>query len=593
MNEKTKLEMEHESDITSSRLDLPKRLVSALEIILLKEMKTKFEKPPQDINSPEELMEKAASSVSEIWQNEIKEIVGELAKFWAEELGNSEIEMYFKRMLNDTNNLEERIRFKYFSELEGIREINPMTWRSLVSISMLRQQQEMELLNRWVKNIPEEKFADWELDKKELEIALAIVTEIGPLINQTYLKQMQLGFTEKFPEIKSEGSKELGAIYLYELADETKVAYKNMFPETWPMIAKKFKEIAAKVTLMFPEKGKLFSEYLIAISNAYELEENDFKINYDAWVEIEQIQKEISASDWRIDLLAGGEPYITKKVNKMDANLVVGLKTKKTKEMKIKCDGYMQIANEILKGYSQMEDEILPGSVNMLLFAAGNGTFWRNQGEGGNGSVSYINSIKEVNQLTILPIYQELFGDCNIDELAELSSIATFNHESGHCFFSLSEEEVKRRVGFFEQYIEMIDEIKADTTGLRIFWEKAKNQPNPEQARKMLQLVVAYCLEYVKTDIRKEGDIASHKELGSLILTALLESNSLIKDGDKYIIHDVASGFKAITDISDEMLKKFANPETTPEIMSNYADSIIQRNKENKKLQEFLLNNHP
>jgi len=138
----------------------------------------------------------------------------------------------------------------------------------------------------------------------------------------------------------------------------------------------------------------------------------------------------------------------------------------------------------------------------------------------------------------------------------------------------------------------MIEEIKADTTGIRIFWE---SKPNLEQAKKMLEYIVSYYASYAESSrqgnsesLEKKGEFNSDKEMAGIVISALLDAGSLVKTSNGYKIENIQAGFESICEISNKILKRYNNKRSTPEKFSVFAKDIEKRNQEHSGFQEFM-----
>lgn len=133
---------------------------------------------PQNPDSVEFLMQKSKNTVSERWRQSVSDLVREKASVWIPTI-NPDV-------------LEQKLTIRQFSDLDFLRKINPEAWYSLVRTSMERQQAETNLLYQWARDCSDADFSNLGIGRLELLTALEIAAKTGPLINETYMKQMEL-----------------------------------------------------------------------------------------------------------------------------------------------------------------------------------------------------------------------------------------------------------------------------------------------------------------------------------------------------------------------------------------------------------------
>lgn len=559
----------------------PLQFVATLQTNLHRELLEKGKLAPEKIHSIENLLLTAQEVVTQTWQAKVSPILNEFLELWSENfIDDSLEESYFKKELTDHEFMEKQLETRNFIDLEGLRDINPAIWKILVGLSMMRQQEEMILLEQWVQKMPSENFNDLNISQNQLQIALLIANRIGPLINQTYLKQIDLGFTDGLP-LQNPGSEEDGASSIYEVLlgqkrVYTKIPYRKMFPETWPLIAAEYRKIAAKTLELCPEDGQEFADYLLEIVKFYESEETDFDKLKAYWQEIELLQKSLQNSDWPIGLTAAGHAAVGRSFNKDDANLVIGLKTKKTIELENKFGPYAEIAQKILYSHDpKNSQQIKKALLYVLLAGMGSNPWWRNQGEADGQAFCFTNSVEALSTLGVSPTYQKLLNEQmseeEMQELLEIMIMSTALHEIGHTLFKLEDEETANRVGYYNSYAETIEEIKADTTGIRIFWENEKEKGVTPKAQKYLKFIVGYCHEYIVSDSGDEETINAYRKMAEVMLARMIAAGGAMLKDEEYFILDAAKSFEAICELSKEVLDKYADKSMTAEKMGEYA----------------------
>lgn len=570
------------------------------------------------INSPESIIELASTKVTEIWNQEISEIFYDLVGIWEKSIDDGDANSHIKKLLKNPKHLESLIRIRYFSEFIDVKYSAPEILESLVSISMVRQQWEMFILETWIKQLPDNKFETWGIEKNQFLLALQLSNEVGPLVNQGFLMQLTNSYDHLLPnKIKYPQSEAKNTSWTYEvillplasqnnnqednILQESRLSLKQAFPQVVPLIIERYRNIAEKTLLLYPNEGKRFAEFLFAVANAYDSNETDFNKITQIWEDVEKFQAEIIKSDWPIDLTVIGEIYITGPLKKADFNLDVGLNTKESKRIQSESRRYSKIAQIISTKYDPNYDPELKYVITDVMLAGfGDNELWRNQGQAAELIFTYSNSIEDVSRVTVFPFHKRLFQPDNLDyevddEMNELSIISTAVHELGHTILSMMKDLYSKRVGYYQKHSEMIEEIKADTNGLRIFWEDEKAKPNFGRAKKMLEFVVSYYASYVVSSgndfsetTDENADFNTYREMAGIVIGALIDSGALSISGEKFEIIDVEAGFESIADISDKVLKEYSNPYMTPEIMNKFCREIEKNNRENTGFREFV-----
>ncbi|MBP7700482.1 hypothetical protein KA111_00285 [Candidatus Woesebacteria bacterium] len=570
------------------------------------------------INSPESIIELASTRVTEIWNQEISEIFYELVGIWEKSIDDGDANSHIKKILKNPKYLESLVKIRYFSEFTDVRYSSPEILETLVNISILRQQWEMFLLENWIEQIPDNKFENWGIEKNQFLLSLQLTNEIGPLVSKGFLMQLTNSYDHLLPnKIKFPQSEGNNTSWTYEvikfpqvsqdnhqtndILEESRLSLKQAFPQVVPLIIEKYRIIAEKTLLLYPEKGKRFAEFLLAVANAYDSSETDFNNITKIWEDVEKFQAEIVKSEWPIDLIVIGEIYITGPLKKADFNLDVGLSTKESKRIQSENIKYSKIAKKISSKYEPNQNGKLKYvTTDILLAGMGPNLLWRNQGVADKIIFTYSNSIEDVSRETVFPFHKGLFQPDNIDyktddEMIELSTISTAVHELGHTILSMNKALYTKRVGYYQKHSEMIEEIKADTNGIRIFWEDEKTKPNFGRAKKMLEFVVSYYASYVASSgsdynesTDEDADFNTYREMAGIVICALIDSGALKITGEKFEIVDVEAGFNAIVEISDKVLKEYSNPFTTPALINKFCREIEKNNRENTGFREFM-----
>ncbi len=213
-----------------------------------------------------------------------------------------------------------------------------------------------------------------------------------------------------------------------------------------------------------------------------------------------------------------------------------------------------------------------------LMAGMGSNSWWRDQGSADERAICYTNSIEAVGSFGLSSTYQKLLSEntneVERNELLEIMIMSTTLHELGHTLFKLEDLEISKRVGYYHSYIETIEEIKADTTGIRIFWESEKIKGVTPKAQKYLQFIVGYCHEYIISDSGSEETINAYRKMAEIMLARMINAGGVKFEGEEYIILDMGKSFEAICELSRDVLNNYADETMNPEKMAEYVKSL-------------------
>jgi hypothetical protein len=335
---------------------------------------------PEGITSPEEALLVTQQKIGEIWHREISPIMTNLISIWEKTLIDNPAEHHLKKMLAKTKEIELLIEIMYFSELMELRNILPEVWESLVRISMLRQQWEMRLLTNWLPVVPDENFANSNITKDQLLLAVELTNELGPLFSQIYLKQMTNDYQHLLPyqvKRKNNDSYSLYDVINPETGEEKTLPIKEVFPDTIPLIVTKCRQLAQRVLAQYANDGELFAQYLNKVADFLDSNNTDQELNTKAWEEATTLESDLEKSNWPISMVATQQPYITGEIKKIDFDFLVGLKTQQTIEDESKYSFFAETAKKIATKYdlSAAEKTFRPSSITFLLFGVGTNNF--------------------------------------------------------------------------------------------------------------------------------------------------------------------------------------------------------------------------
>jgi hypothetical protein len=552
--------------------------------------------------SLEYLVQKSRSTVSERWRQTVSDLVRDEATKWAASLGSDEY-AHARSILANPDLLEQKLAIRQFSDLDALRQIHPDDWYSLVRASMERQQTETNLLYTWVRDMPDSDVTNLGLSRLELLIALEIATKTGPLINETYMQQMHIiddpVLRGQFIFGDGDGSK-----YLYQKVHDDgsieKISYTDMFPDSWPQIVSNIWSLAYKTTMMvasgqLPPSYAALAGLLDQTAHAYGSRETDVTILKNTWLDLLTSSYDFIAAQCPVDLSVQFNSYLSSYDGNVDAEIRVGIETPKTKVLLDELLPYRDIARLYAKKYDEtLAKPTVPVRIRIqnLLYGAGSNVYWRTQGEAADGTlVCYLDSTQDSANLMQRPIFEKVFGTMSgkedMQQFFDLYTKTVVCHELGHTVLSSADAFIEKRTGAGTGG-SMIEELKADVMAYTIAWERMRETGNFSQSQQMLEMLVTYCLDYIVNRDSTDGyGTSMYAGGGAVILSALLDSGVLVKDGDRYRIIDEDRGFSVLKNISDDICRVYADPDTTPEKIEAWAKELGAA-RQNIKLAELL-----
>ena len=440
--------------------------------------------------------------------------------------------------------------------------------------------------------------------KDGFALALEIAQKTGSLVNETFMQQMKFADMPHGSE-QTPHTSAMGAEFIYEVRQKDGtyklVPYIEMFPATWPTLVQTIQALSQKTLQLVsehrvPPEYTALSQYLSTVASVYGSRETDFSRLYTLWHGLEDAVQTYFQSECPIVLSTQAYSYVTGDAGKADAEFRVAIETQKTKAYEYMLLPYQKIAEKFARVFDRsLSKPSIPITVRFqeMLYGTGSNTFWRTQGESSEKIIDiYVDSGEDVARHMAIPIYERVFGkqlDTRAKEIFVRNYVESLAvHELGHTVLSDTDESVKSRVGQGVGF-SMIEELKADTVGMKIFWERMKNTWDMDHAKRMLEMLVTYSLEYILNRTSFDGHGTSmYGDGGTMILSHLLNAGALKKSArGTYEIQDAAKGFSALVAVAEYICVLYADPQTTPDRIEQYA-KYLKKHKENPKFQELL-----
>ena len=560
--------------------------------------------PPARVGTLEDLIGAARETISGRWQREIAPTLHQEIASWIPDLAKNEKLAHVVDVLSVPQQIESKMAIRQFSDLDTLRSTHPDLWYSLVRVSMERQNAELEVLKRWTDVLAPSMFERLGTTKDGFALCIELAKTTGPLVNETFLKQMMLADTSDGSE-RSPHTGTLGAQYVYEIPDKdgkyVRVPYIDMFPDTWPALIDSLHKLSEKTARLVrehrvPPDYIELSAYLSTIAKTYGSKETDFPTVYALWQKLAHATHAYLLSGCPVTLSTQEYSYVTGAAGKVDAELRIGLETPKTKAYEYMLMPYQRISQKMAQGYNRaLAKPSMPIKVRFqdMVYGTGSNTFWRTQGESNDKTIDvYVDSGEDVARHMVLPIYEKIFGkkldarsvDIFIRNYVESLAV----HELGHTVLTVNDEAIYNRTGTGVGS-NVIEELKADVIGMNIFWEHMKESWDMDHARRMIEVLVTYSLEYILNRTSADGHGTSmYGDGGVVVLSHLLNSGALTKNAaGLYEITDPSKGFASLLGISEYICALYADPKTTPERVEQYAQ-YLKKHAENEKVKELI-----
>lgn len=588
--------------------DVRERRSVLLSRVIADRLKTSLDRepslPPARVGTLEDLIGASRETITGRWQREIAPMLSREIASWIPDISKDEKSAHVVDVLSKPHDTEAKMAIRQFSDLDTLRQTNPDVWYSLVRVSMARQNAELDVLSRWTDTLAPSMFERLGTTKDGFSLGIELAKITGPLVNETFLAQMMRADSAHGSDTTPHTGV-LGAQYVYEVKNDdgsyTRVPYIDMFPDTWPLLVERLKALSEKTAKLVKEHRVPadyieLSRYLSLIAETYGSKETDFPKVYALWQKLEHATHAYLLSNCPITISTQEYSYVTGDSGKVDAELRIGLETPKTKAYEYMLMPYQRISQKMAQGYNQaLSKPSMPIKVRFqeMVYGTGSNTFWRTQGQSNDKTIDvYIDSGEDVARHMVLPIYEKIFG-----KKLDARSVDTFIrnyveslavHELGHTVLSVNDEAIYSRTGS-GMGSNVIEELKADVIGMNIFWEHMKESWDMDHARRMLEVLVTYSLEYILNRTSADGHGTSmYGDGGVVILSHLLNAGALTKNAvGLYEITDPSKGFASLLGVSEYICALYADPKTTPARVEQYAQ-YLKKHAENEKVKELI-----
>lgn len=559
--------------------------------------KSEIPEAPTDTNSPAEFFTKVQETVAREWNARTEKRITKLQRKW---IGSIETEGKYPKgvieqtfpTLFDISRLNEAIQLQQLGNLEALSEISPAIWRDLLALAQEKSFAEIELARAWAKQI----------GNPEIEIATDIAVLTGKYANQAYFKQMELAATEGGTEKDEVLQDTEGAERLFGLPNGKVQTYPETFPLEISRIAKRLEMVAAKteqylVEDQLPESYRSFPEYLRAYAAAYSSQEKDPQTLAKTWEALFTMRDNLIREGCPIILIPQRTAAVMGDANKIDFEMRIAFASSKDDPLQQEFTEFSKAEAALNSQHKDIlsEKELEPTevSINYQTFGSGPNLFYLTPAEEGEIIMHHRNTIESKVERNELQHFRKLFPaeqfDMEIQKRA--SSIEDGLHELGHNILPKTTNQtiVKRTGQGNEQAI--IEELKAETAGIKVLQERYDNQVPEEIARRQFISKIGVQLDALANKPDDEGSFGGRYHWAAVKIIAELLDQDIIQEAadpaQGYTITDPQKGLQTIAKIGDEVLTLYADTSTTPDTISSYYQSFKGK-KEDPKFQKFL-----
>ncbi len=598
---------ENRTDVLDSKIEIPDYVETARQVraslFEASRESNEWKEMPSDIKGVEDIFEKSKMLVTQEWSKKVTPFLAEKCKGWAQQLEGLPQYAKEKELLENTDELEQKLMIRQFGVLESLREVLPNVWRELVMISSERQLAAIAVSRRWIKDLPEERVAGLlEVcglkSKTELEIFVDSAALLGKYIDQAYVKQIELadapGGSVKTPL----GEESNGMRYVYDLYsspdnDEVDVKpYVDVFPFEWTQLAKRFYLLAEKTdkacdTGDIGEEYKNLGKYLRKMADAYSSKTVEPDALFEQWQQLLRDMKDLALEGCPIMFVPQAAPAVA-----ADAEIRLGFITKESKELSATVEYFRGVVDKILaeqRPYFEEEQHAPPVLMNYQPFAFGPNVYWTTRGEEGTDKiVAHTNAVVDVAVTTALPALRSVFVE-NIDDdtFARATILSNTMHELGHTIAPKEDGQVRKRLGVSAEML-MAEELKADTGQMRILLETVKagrlDLVNPND--QLLAGLGDVC-DYLKNKSDAIGTSGERYHYDGIeIIYTLLKNGVIVESGDKYTISDPMEGIRVLAELGVKFVNDYylnGSPEQLQEHMQ-----AIREKKKDPQVAKFL-----
>ncbi|MFA5022364.1 MAG: hypothetical protein WC508_04770 [Patescibacteria group bacterium] len=557
---------------------------------------------PSGINDTADLFTQAKEAVDQRWSQHVSQLIEQNCAQWSKDIPRTEETEEILKLLSNPALLEEKLKINQFTVLEGLREVAPQAWRSLVYAASERQLASVVLLNHWAESMSAESIQALGVNREELKLFLSAAGILGKYVDSAYVKQIELADQAGGKSKTALGDK-TGAGYVYDVyrskeGNDIEVKpYTDVFPFEWPKIVTRFEGLAKRTEALLSE-GKLpesyqgLPAYLRQMANTYGSQDITPESLDEKWEDLYAACRELATSSCPIMLIPQGCDAVAGDAAKVDAELRLGFRTKKAIELEKYFDQFKQIAEQILSEVqtaTKSPDEVPKVLLNYQPFAFGPNLYYFTPAESGEEIItSHTNAVEDLAMAVESPLVQKVFGQkINTQQYRQAATLTTNLHELAHAILQNSKSRIIKRIGKSNEAW-ILEELKAEAVGAEILNRHLKSEKSDLDPKTQFLTEMGVVCGYIANNSKEKNTMgARYYYTGITIISRLLESGIIRKTGNHYEIADPQAGIATIAQIGNEILQIYSDPEMTPKKATDFAKDL--KAKENDAaVQDFL-----
>lgn len=542
---------------------------------------------PRELERAEDFFEQVRDAVSERWAGHVQDLVNQNCARWLEKVPENEETQDIREMLGDPQALEAVLEIRQFDALEGLRQYAPEAWRSLLMLSSERQLAAVAVARHWNESTDEATFEKFGVSKTEIKVLLDIASAVGKYIDRAYLKQIELadasGGSTATPMIDQPGAR-----YLYDTynpkTDQVEVqTYRDVFSSEWEPMLTHFTDLANRVetlvqTKQLPKSYEPLPSYLRQMAETYGSAQTNPELLFDQWQQLLRRCQELAEEGCPIMLMPQNCPAVTGDANKVDVELRLGLRTKRTNALEKQFEPFQARTRQIVDQHRAALDKQIETPkvlVNYQPFAFGASLYLNPLAENSDRMViTHTNAIEDLATQDDIPSLKKMFGlDVDSDAYSSAALRAAGTHELGHTVLLNTDRAVARRVGASNDAW-ILEELKAEATSVKIIQETTKEKQSDVKLEEQFIAELGTLCSYL-TGSSEAGSMGERYYFAAIaILHRLAEAGVIERRGDSFTITDPAKGMEVIAGLADEIIALYANEQTKPKDVRAFVANI-------------------
>lgn len=574
------------------------------------EIKTAWPECPRGLMDLEDFFNSAKNAVAAEWQNASADLLQDKYQEWLGQIPDIEENQSIIRLLSNPQELDDKLKIQQLGEIEGLKNVLPEAWKTLVVASSERQLAVLTVLRHWLKNdLQAEDLAKLGSSREEMEILLDASGVTGKYIDHAYVKQIELA-QEPGGTAATKWGGRAGAEYLYNLYKsphnndlETK-SFSEVFAGEWPQIVNGLKFLSGKV-VKYLANGKLpanyrgLPEFINHLITLYDSHEHSPKKINEIWRDLDVKINELAQAGCPIMFIPGDTVGVTGDANKVDIELRFGYRPPELNEFESSLEDFRQIAQGLVDRHQDKLDEryeVPKMLLNQQPLAFGSSLQYNTPAEtGGERMVSHVSVNNELARVNHFPIIKKLFPE-RFKQLEEkeyllASNLDTVLHETAHFVMSQDDEVVSQRTGGGTDGT-LMDEVKAETVSMLLLQERLKTMDKAEAdqlAEKQFYAKLFMVLDYLANKSSEKGtDGERYFYPGLAIVQRLMDKGILIEEQGEYKISDPVKGLEAIADLGQEVLDRFYLNEDSDRYQASRYAKELRAKKDDPRIRRLI-----